>query len=441
MQIQEKYRNDRLIARIFAAVLVLCTITATVVGAQQGVAPRPLSNPSRVEAFYRQREGRLYWFRAGATMEDTMRSELIRIFKEDAVFQGLDSLKYLSMLPAIADSLNTADSLVVDRMFTDAALAYFMDLYRGDPKLRTKVGSDEITGKYEPGDRQYISELLDKANSSALLKEMVQALEPSQPQYRSLKNELQKQLQLGDRKKVASLAISLNNFRWCLHFRFQRFAVVNIASAQLNYFEQDSVKLTMRIVAGKPSTMTPRFVTYCNEVILYPYWNVPRSIAVNEILPFCKKSLLVLDVLKMQVINSRGEIIDPKRLDWKKFTAKNFPYRFRQSTGCDNALGVIKFNLTSPYSVYLHDTNLKSAFKEEKRYFSHGCIRIEKPLELANELLEDKLDEAFLNASIKGQQPIVKKVAKPVPVFVLYMTAEAAANGAVQYFGDVYDLL
>ncbi|MBZ4191631.1 L,D-transpeptidase family protein [Niabella beijingensis] len=414
---------------------------ATSTNAQGRFISRPLSNPSMVDAFYRQREGRLFWFGAGAGTEGTMRNELIRIFKEEAVLQGLDSLKYLSMLPATIADLDSSESEVCDRMFTDAAFAYFADLYGGDPRVRTRVGSDEITGKYGMIDRQYIVDRLSEVNSSALLKALVPALEPSQPLYLSLKDELQKQLELGDRKKIASLVISLNNFRWFCHFRFKNFIVVNIASAELNYFEQDSVILNMRIVAGKPSTMTPRFVTYCDQVILYPYWNVPRSIAVNEILPFCKKSLVVLDILKMQVINSKGEIVDPKRLDWKKFTAKNFPYRFRQSTGCDNALGVIKFNLTSPYSVYLHDTNLKSDFKAEKRYFSHGCIRIEQPLELANEILEDKLDEGFLKASIKGQQPIAKKVAEPVPVFVLYMTAEATASGAVKYFPDVYGLL
>ncbi|MCF3107665.1 L,D-transpeptidase family protein [Niabella sp. CC-SYL272] len=422
--------------------MILCAVPITAVNAQQRFAVRPLSNPSWVDAFYRQQEGRLYWSRSGIETGDTMRSELVRIFKENAVFQGLDSLKYLSMLPDTAADLDSAAIQVYDRMITDAALSYFMDLYRGDPKTRTKVGSDEISGKYELSDRQYITDLLYKAsNSSARLREMVQTLEPSQPLYLTLKNELQTQLESGDRKKVASLAISLNNFRWFLHFRFQHFMVVNIAAASLCYFEQDSVKLTMRIVAGKPSTMTPRFVTYCNEVILYPYWNVPRSIAVNEILPFCRKNLVVLEVLRMQVIDSKGAVVDPKRLDWKRFTAKNFPYRFRQSTGCDNALGVIKFNLTSPYSVYLHDTNLKSAFKEAKRYLSHGCIRIEKPLELANEILDDKLDERFLNASIKGQQPVTKKVGKPVPVFVLYMTADDAANGTVNYFEDIYNLL
>ena len=142
----------------------------------------------------------------------------------------------------------------------------------------------------------------------------------------------------------------------------------------------------------------------------------------------------------MQVIDSKGGIVDPHSLAWKKFTKANFPYRFRQSTGCDNALGVLKFNLTSPYNVYLHDTNIKSDFIMESRYFSHGCIRIQKPAELANSFLDKPLDETFLRANLRNQNPVTKKVKKNVPVFVLYMPA-GSKNGKVSYHPDIYGLL
>ncbi|ANH80828.1 hypothetical protein A8C56_07400 [Niabella ginsenosidivorans] len=145
--------------------------------------------------------------------------------------------------------------------------------------------------------------------------------------------------------------------------------------------------------------------------------------------------------MKIQVVNSKGQVPDPYRINWKKFTRQNFPYRFRQSTGCDNALGIMKFNLNSPYSVYLHDTNLKLAFNFSRRYLSHGCVRIQKPVALANKLLEEPLDEAFLNAGIKGQQPVIKLLPEPVPVFILYMTADVMAGKTVHYFADSYHLV
>ena len=113
----------------------------------------------------------------------------------------------------------------------------------------------------------------------------------------------------------------------------------------------------------------------------------------------------------------------------------------RQSTGCDNALGVIKFNLTSPFDVYMHDTNLKSAFQSSYRYYSHGCIRLEKPIELGNFLLHGRLDPLFLQSCLKDQKPVTVKPDKPVPVFVVYGMAGFDAMNNVIYYKDIYRLM
>ena len=104
------------------------------------------------------------------------------------------------------------------------------------------------------------------------------------------------------------------------------------------------------------------------------------------------------------------------------------------------AVGVIKFNLTSPYSVYMHDTNLKGAFTSQNRYLSHGCIRIEKPVQLANYLVPSKIDSAFLQACVRNQKPVVYKLEEQVPVFVLYMIAWTDEAGGVIYYKDIYNL-
>lgn len=228
--------------------------------------------------------------------------------------------------------------------------------------------------------------------------------------------------------------------RWIHHFRFKKAIVVNVAATTLRYFEDDSLLLHMKIVAGKPATPTPRFAAYCNQVVFYPYWHVPRNIAVNEILPSCKKSRSTLSVLGLQVLDAHGHIVNPRTINWQALNRHNFPYTFRQSTGCDNALGVIKFNLTDPFNVYLHDTNLKSFFRSNYRFYSHGCMRIEKPVELANYLLVNTVDTTFLNACIKGQTPVVKTLDDSVPVFVIYSLADVNTEGAVVYYADVYHL-
>lgn len=442
MLMQRKYYKMLLFKKAITTALLFVFITVSNGAAGQKEVRILLPAVDKTELFYKEWKGDLFWFKKDNETDGYTRNELIRIFREESAFNGLDSQKYLSMLPLKADfsNLSPVEAFDYDRKFTNAALTYFLDLYQGDKNIKKLIGSDEVSGKYEARDIEYIVRFLSKSNSITDLNAMARSLEPRQQDYTLLKAELKKQIYLGDSVKAEALRTSLNCYRWFSHFHFDKLVVVNIASAGLKYYESDSLKLDMAVVVGKLSTMTPRFVTYCDQVILYPYWNVPRSIAVNEILPVCKKSLMILDVLKMQVIDSKGRIVDPRSLDWKKFTKSNFPFRFRQSTGCDNALGVIKFNLTSSYNVYLHDTNLKSDFQARSRYFSHGCIRVEKPVLLANSFLEKQLDEVFLKASIKGQQPLTNKVPKPVPVFVLYMMVDVNVDGTISYFPDVYKL-
>ena len=116
------------------------------------------------------------------------------------------------------------------------------------------------------------------------------------------------------------------------------------------------------------------------------------------------------------------------------------PYTFRQTTGCYNALGVVKFNLTSPYSVYLHDTNIKSVFAYNNRFLSHGCMRVEQPVALAHLLLPGQIDDKYLAACVRNQKPVIHKLAQQVPVFVLYMTADVGLDSQVHYYPDVYRL-
>lgn len=118
----------------------------------------------------------------------------------------------------------------------------------------------------------------------------------------------------------------------------------------------------MKTVLGKPSTPSPRFAAWCDQAILYPYWYVPRSITFNGYLPIIRQNPSWLDAKNMQVVDGKGKEVDHHRLNWSSFHAGYFPYTIRQSTGCDNALGVIKFNISTPYGVYLHDTNNKTAF-------------------------------------------------------------------------------
>lgn len=282
---------------------------------------------------------------------------------------------------------------------------------------------------------------LTAVEDSAGLKAFFASLDPPTPAFRQLQAALQQQAVLDSPLNVKKLSMAMNYLRWINHIDADSFILVNICSATLKYYRYGEVQLTMRTVLGSDDWPTPRFGAYCNQVILYPYWHVPRHIAVQDFLPILRRKPQYLEMADFQVLDKRGRVIDPKRINWKKLSAKNFPYTLRQYTGCDNALGVVKFNLTDPFSVYMHDTPFKGVFLSSNRYYSHGCIRLEKPVELGNLLLgADAIDTALLNACVKGQKPVTFRIRNPVPVMVVYMPAEADTN-QIHYFRDAYKLL
>lgn len=244
-------------------------------------------------------------------------------------------------------------------------------------------------------------------------------------------------------KRLQQLKQSLNYWRWTGRLNEKEFILVNIPAARLQIVNQDSLRdMSMRVIVGKKNTQTPSFTAYITRVITYPYWTVPFSIATKEMLPKIRKSISYLDNNNLQVINGKGVEVDPKTVDWNRFSPKYFPYTLRQSTGCDNALGVLKFDLNSPFSVYLHDTNRRDLFGKKDRFMSHGCVRVEKPMELAQYVLSNGLDSATianLNQCVRDQKPTEFPLKKRFPVLILYMPADVDEQMHLRFYADVYE--
>jgi murein L,D-transpeptidase YcbB/YkuD len=398
-----------------------------------------LLQPGMVNRFYKNRKQALLWF---SPEGDTLRHELLSVV-DSAAYQGLDSLRY--HLKEIRDWETGQDdkkmfsNRQMDELYTDAMLGLLTDLQNGFG-IYSHVSYNGLSSAIEPEEAERLLSIVQSA-SPGIFKSLAAACVPHAPAYDTLRSALIKALTDQNKRKVAQLSMTLNVYRWIRHYRFPRFIVVNIPSATLYYYDRDSLRLAMKIVAGQPSKRTPRFAAWCDQLILYPYWNVPRRIAANELLPIFKRSPSMVAAMKMQVLDSKGRIVDPSAINWSKYNRDNLIYTFRQSTGCDNALGVIKFNLISPYDVYMHDTNLKIAFMSIYRYYSHGCIRLEKPMDLALALLNNKLDTTRLLSCLKDQIPYAIQLEDPVPVFVVYITAGIAADGRLRFHRDIYHLL
>ena len=234
---------------------------------------------------------------------------------------------------------------------------------------------------------------------------------------------------------------TLNFYRYTNRFEADKFVLVNIPAGELNVFDRSGKRLLpMQVIAGKADKQTPCMTTYIKGIVAYPYWNVPRNIALEEMLPRMQKDISYIYNQNLQILDEKEKEVDPEEIDWASLSPTNFPYRVRQASGCENSLGLIKFELENPLAIYLHDTNSRDLFTlTADRWRSHGCVRVQKPVELANLVLgQQTFDSGFMNRCLIDQKPKMLSIPKPVPVFLTYNTADVDAAGKLRIYKDVY---
>ena len=242
-------------------------------------------------------------------------------------------------------------------------------------------------------------------------------------------------------KRWQEASMALNMVRWFDGWRNQTsIAILNIPSASLFVYYNDTLSLYSRIVVGKPFTPTPTLSSTITQIVVYPYWHVPNKIATKELLPLIKQNTAFLTSNNFQILSKDGRVLDPNSIPWQTLSISNFPYTIRQSTGCDNALGLLKFEFYSPYGVYLHDTPDKGLFFLNKRYFSHGCMRIEEAPELAQFLLKQRMTEinTLIGKCLKDQKPRTLKIDKPINFVVFYSTVWYTEKNEIVFYGNPY---
>ena len=240
--------------------------------------------------------------------------------------------------------------------------------------------------------------------------------------------------------RIDQLAINLERRRWMADELGERFIFVNLADQFLKVVEmrgeREKTIHTARLVVGKPFYSTPIFTEKMSYVVFNPYWNVPSSIANKEYLPELRKDPGALLRQNIRLL-ANGVEVDPYGVDWN--SVKRIPYSLRQDTGAKNALGRIKFMFPNKFNVYIHDTPSKSLFSKDSRVFSHGCMRVQYPEQLAEVLLGPQgwTMDKIRSQIDSGQQRIVNLDNK-VPVYVTYLTAWVDKDGTVNFRRDVY---
>lgn len=241
-------------------------------------------------------------------------------------------------------------------------------------------------------------------------------------------------------QRIDTLRVNLDRGHVLLHDLPQRFVVVNVAGFWAYLFENGEPVWRTRVQVGTPYRRTPIFRSDISYLVFNPTWTVPPGIIAKDILPAARKDPAAVTRKGLDVIDRNGSRIAPERVDWASFRSGNIPYALVQQPGPDNALGLVKFMFPNAYSVYLHDTPSKSRFEEDARAFSSGCVRVERPFELAERLLADpdKWNAESIQRVVATGKITNVSLARKMPILLTYWTAWVDKDGELNFRRDIY---
>jgi murein L,D-transpeptidase YcbB/YkuD len=258
--------------------------------------------------------------------------------------------------------------------------------------------------------------------------------------------------------RIRQIEINLERYRWLPSEFGRRYILVNIPDYRLYAYDGGKERLAMRVIVGDEyGNATPVFADSMTYLVFRPHWYVPEQILVNEVIPRARENIYYLAQHRFEVVDARRQsvVLDPKSIDWSGVDTADLKFRVRQKSGDDNSLGLVKFMFPNQFSIYIHDTPADALFERSKRTMSHGCVRVEKPVELAGYALdgqsgwnENKIREAMKTTDTAGGVPedaggpgsaegSTVRLERPVPVYLVYLTA-FTRDGVLNFRDDPY---
>jgi len=235
--------------------------------------------------------------------------------------------------------------------------------------------------------------------------------------------------------KVEKVKVALEELRWMPSDLGSPRVFINQPAFTASYIDNGEEKLKTRAVIGRVTNQTAFFYNQIKQVDFHPYWGVPQSIIVNEMLPRLRSDPGYLDRAGYEVTDTRGKRIPSSAVDWGAYGA-NIPFSVRQQPSEANALGELKILFPNKHAIYMHDTPQKSFFARDMRALSHGCVRLQDPRGMAAAVLGTSVDD--IAEKLKHGHS-TENVTRVIPVYVAYFTAWPDTSGKVEYFDDVYD--
>lgn len=325
-----------------------------------------------------------------------------------------------------------------------------------------KIYAQYYTKTARPDEKSFVNALEAKD-----VKMFLDSVQPKDQQYIALQQALKEQraaASTSGEELERILVVNLERLRWQNKPVEQKYIWVNIPDFTLDVMEKGRSTLRMKVCVGEGRNMdykdklveydesgvkkdrpfnreTPQLNSVIHSVQVNPVWNIPESIASNEITKYAAADPYYLANNNIDVFLGTEKIEDPETIDWSATDAGK-KYRFKQRPGEDNSLGKIKFLFNNQSSVYLHDTPNRQVFNQQVRAVSHGCVRVEKPLDLAKALFGDGNTFSGIKKAMQVGQPMAKDIAltRKVPVYLSYVTCWQDALGKLQYRKDVYGL-
>ncbi len=245
-------------------------------------------------------------------------------------------------------------------------------------------------------------------------------------------------------KRIEQIRLNLDRIKWLNERNAKRHIIINIPAFTLFFEEDSALRLQMKVITGTRKNPTPVFSNIVRTIVLNPHWNVPKSIIQKEMIPKIFRNPNAMKKEKIEIYSGWGpdaQKVSASSVNWGKYRySKTVPYRFAQTPGYHNALGKVKFLFPNQFSVYMHDTPTKNLFQQNVRAFSHGCIRLSKPMELLETFstFNDNVDFEKAQERLKGTKKEFLTLTEKVPVDVVYLTAYVDYDGVLQFRNDIY---
>jgi murein L,D-transpeptidase YcbB/YkuD len=407
------------------------------------------ANDPDVIRLYRMRQFSPLWLDAGPRLNPAGRHALDLL--RQSADHGLDSSRYdvallNELLTRPLSDASDRERAQMDMLMTAGVLRFLRDLRQG----RARPASLPP----DPSAPDLVLAVTDAAAADSLI-ELVRAVSPPFRQYHHLQAALARERAAlhatpGDTaaaRRTERLELALERLRWAPRNLQGRMIIVNVPSFELLAFDTPGgsprLELRSRVVVGTANrNPTPLLFDEMTMVEFWPWWNVPRSILLNEILPSLRRNPDYLRTRGMEIVDAREQVMGERATSELLKGLADGALSVRQRPSRANALGVVKFLFPNKASVYAHDTPDRELFERARRDFSHGCIRVEAAGSLAEWVMaqEPGWTPARVQAALRG--PATRRVTlrQAIPVFIVYTTAVASPDGTVRYFDDLYGL-